>query len=83
MNNVKISVIMSVYNAEKYIAQAIESILQQSFKDFEFIIVNDGSTDNSLAIIKKYEELIVELGLYLERIGYYLLSKRSYFFSKW
>ena len=36
MNNVKISVIMSVYNAEKYIAQAIESILQQSFKDFEF-----------------------------------------------
>lgn len=53
MNNVKISVIMSVYNAEKYIAQAIESILQQSFKDFEFIIVNDGSTDNSLAIIKK------------------------------
>ncbi|MFV9985005.1 MAG: glycosyltransferase family 2 protein [Francisella endosymbiont of Hyalomma asiaticum] len=57
MNNVKISVIMSVYNAEKYIAQAIESILQQSFKDFEFIIVNDGSTDNSLAIIKKYEEI--------------------------
>ncbi|MFV9965334.1 MAG: glycosyltransferase family 2 protein [Francisella endosymbiont of Hyalomma asiaticum] len=48
---------MSVYNAEKYIAQAIESILQQSFKDFEFIIVNDGSTDNSLAIIKKYEEI--------------------------
>lgn len=57
MNNVKISVIMSVYNAEKYIAQAIESILQQSFKDFEFIIVNDGSTDSSLAIIKKYEEI--------------------------
>ena len=57
MNNVKISVIISVYNAEKYIAQAIESILQQSFKDFEFIIVNDGSTDNSLAIIKKYEEI--------------------------
>lgn len=57
MNNVKILVIMSVYNAEKYIAQAIESILQQSFKDFEFIIVNDGLTDNSLAIIKKYEEI--------------------------
>ena len=44
----KISVIMSVYNGEKYLREAIESILSQTFTDFEFIIVNDGSTDSFL-----------------------------------
>jgi glycosyltransferase involved in cell wall biosynthesis len=48
----KISVLLPVYNAEKYIKQAIDSILNQTFSDFEFIIINDGSTDNSLAVIK-------------------------------
>lgn len=51
-----ISAIMSVYNAEKYISQAIDSILNQSFKDFEFIIIEDCSTDNSLAILNSYAE---------------------------
>lgn len=50
----KISVVMPFYNAEKYIAASIESILQQSFSDFEFIIINDCSTDNSDEIVKKY-----------------------------
>jgi len=57
MKTPKISVIMSVYNGEKYLAKAIESILNQTFRDFEFIIINDGSTDNSLNIIKKYAKL--------------------------
>ncbi len=47
---------MSVYNAEKFLPQAIDSILNQSFKDFEFIIVEDCSTDNSLAILNSYAE---------------------------
>ena len=47
----RISVIMSVHNGEKYLGEAIESILNQTFTDFEFIIVNDGSTDSSLRII--------------------------------
>ena len=55
-NNPEISVIMSVYNGEKYLGEAIESILNQTFTDFEFIIVNDGSTDNSLEIIKSYDD---------------------------
>ncbi len=49
-----VTVIMPVYNAEKYLAEAIESILGQTYRDFEFIITNDGSTDNSLEIIKEY-----------------------------
>jgi glycosyltransferase involved in cell wall biosynthesis len=52
----KVSVVMSVYNGEKYLKEAIDSILSQTFKDFEFIIINDGSTDNSLKIIKSYKD---------------------------
>lgn len=55
MNNL-ISVILPVYNGEKYLAEAIESILNQTYINFEFIIINDGSKDNSLEIIRKYEK---------------------------
>ena len=50
----KISVIMPVYNTEKYVTEAIESILNQSFSSFEFIIIDDYSTDWSYEICKKY-----------------------------
>ena len=50
-----ISVVMPVYDAEKYLDEAIQSILNQTYKDFEFIIINDGSTDKSLEIIEKYK----------------------------
>ncbi|GAA4882797.1 hypothetical protein GCM10023311_01140 [Flaviramulus aquimarinus] len=50
----KISVIMAVYNAESYLEEAIDSILEQSFTDFEFLILNDCSTDNSSKILDEY-----------------------------
>jgi len=50
----KISVIMSVFNGEKHIEDAIESILDQTYRNFEFIIIDDGSFDKSLEIIQKY-----------------------------
>ena len=51
-----ISVIMPVYNAEKYLKKSIDCILNQTLKDFEFIIINDGSTDKSEQIIKLYKD---------------------------
>lgn len=50
----KISVVMAVFNGEKYLAEAIESVLDQTFSDFEFFIVNDGSTDRTESIIMSY-----------------------------
>lgn len=56
-----ITVLMPVYNGEKYIAEAIDSILNQTYRDFEFLIVNDGSTDRTEAIIKSYTDKRIKL----------------------
>jgi glycosyltransferase involved in cell wall biosynthesis len=51
-----VSVVMSVYNGQDCVKNAIDSILNQSLRDFEFIIVNDGSTDDSLTILKSFKD---------------------------
>ena len=51
-----VSVVMPVYNCEQYVSLAIESILKQSFTDFEFIIIDDGSTDRSPEIIRQFHD---------------------------
>jgi len=56
-----ISVVMSVYNGEKYIYDAISSIQSQSFEDFEFIIIDDGSVDKSADIIKSFNDPRIRL----------------------
>jgi glycosyltransferase involved in cell wall biosynthesis len=56
VESIKISVVMPVYNAEAYLKDSIESILCQTFTDFEFIIVYDRSTDNSYKIIEEYSK---------------------------
>ncbi len=50
----EISVVMSVYNGERYLKEALDSILEQTFSDFEFIIIDDGSTDRSREILTEY-----------------------------
>ncbi len=56
-----VSVIMPVYNAENYLREAIESILNQTYTNFEFIIIDDNSTDNSLKIIQSYNDPRIKL----------------------
>jgi len=57
----KVSILMSVYNAELYLDETIKSILSQTFIDFEFLIVDDKSTDDSLLILKKYTDKRIKL----------------------
>jgi glycosyltransferase involved in cell wall biosynthesis len=56
MLNPKITVLMPAYNTGKYIHEAISSVLQQTFTDFELLIINDGSTDNTLAVINSFTD---------------------------
>lgn len=61
MNNPKVTVLMAVYNAEQYLQEAMDSILNQTFIDFEFLIINDASTDKSVDIIRSYDDSRVRL----------------------
>ena len=56
-----ISVLITVYNCEQYLKRAVDSILNQTWSDFEIIIVDDGSTDNSLQIIKGYDDARIKI----------------------
>ena len=51
-----VSIIIPVYNVEKYLERCVESCLSQNMENIEIILVNDGSTDNSLNICRKYEK---------------------------
>jgi len=61
MERPKLSIIMSVYNEEKYLREAMDSILNQTFRDFEFLIINDCSTDSSREIILSYPDPRIRL----------------------
>ncbi len=57
----RVSVVMPVYNGEKYIQDAINSILNQTFADFELLIIDDGSTDGSVSVVKSYQDPRIKL----------------------
>lgn len=59
--HILVTVLLPVYNSEKFLREAIDSILHQSFIDFELLIINDGSTDNSLNIINSYHDLRIKI----------------------
>ena len=66
----KVSVIVPVYNVEKYLRQCLDSILQQTYQNLEILIINDGSTDGSDAICREYLEKD-------ERITYHIQSQHG------
>jgi len=57
----RLTVLMPVYNGQEYLRPALESILSQTFRDFEFLILNDGSTDDSVGIIESYQDPRIRL----------------------
>lgn len=61
MNSPVFSIVIPVYNGENFLSRAIDSVLNQSISDFELVIVNDGSTDNSPNIVKKYNDSRIKL----------------------
>lgn len=78
-NTVKVSVIVAVYNAEKYLRQCMDSIVGQTLKDMEIICVNDGSTDGSLEILKHYAKKDARVKVYTkENEGLGGASARNY-----
>lgn len=54
--NPEVSIIMPVYNSEKFVSEAIESVLTQTFANLELIVIDDGSNDNSVSIVKEYQK---------------------------
>ena len=81
----KVSVIIPVYNVERYVEKSIQSVLNQSMKDIEIILVNDGSTDKSAEICDRYgekEERIIVIhkengGLSLSLIHIFMMTYMS------
>lgn len=82
METNKISVILPVYNGEKYVANAIESILNQTYHNIELIIVNDCSADNTLQIIEDYAKKDDRIKIYCNDSNQKLPKSLNIGFSK-
>lgn len=71
MSDKKVSVIMSTYNGEKFVAEQLESILNQTYSNIEIVVRDDGSKDNTVSIIKEYQKKYNNIKLYEgENIGF-------------
>ena len=78
-----ISVLMPVYNSELYLKDAVQSILDQSYKNFEFIIIDDGSVDNSLDILESFKDDRIKLVKKKNNNGYTSLLNESIDYAKY
>lgn len=68
MNNITISIIVPIFNVESYLRRCLDSIVGQSFRDFEVIMIDDGSTDSSYAIAKEYAEKYTNFKLFKNNV---------------
>ena len=66
-NNSLISIVVPIYNASPYLDKCIKSIISQSYKNIEIILINDGSTDNSLCICNSYAESDKRIRVYSKK----------------
>lgn len=69
MKKLKVSVIMPVYNGEKYLTKAIDSILNQTFRDFELIVIEDGSTDSTSELLAAFKDKRIRVVCNKKNIG--------------
>ena len=76
---VKVSVIVPIYNSEKYLKRCIDSLINQTLDDMEFILINDGSTDNSHSIIKSYNDKRIK---YFKRTNHGIGATRNFGIDK-
>lgn len=78
-----VSILIPLYNAEKYLSQCLDSLVNQTYKNLEVIIINDGSTDNSLLVANKYAEKYAHMQVYSqENSGASIARNRAFTLSK-
>ena len=69
MSKPEVTVLMPVYNASAYLHEAVDSILNQTFKNFELLAINDGSKDDSLSILKSYRDARIRIVNHPQNVG--------------
>ena len=78
MEQPKVSVIIPVYNSEKYIARCLDSVIEQTYKNIEIIIINDGSKDKSKEILDEYEKKYPNIIRHIEQENKGVAKTRNY-----
>lgn len=77
----KVSVLMSTFNSEKYVSRSIEGILQQKYNDFELLIVDDNSSDNTYGVIKSYSDKNDNIRVYKNNLNLGLTKSLNFLIS--
>ena len=75
--NHRLSIVLPVYNGERYLRQAIDSVLAQSYGDFDLLICNDASTDNSAEIIESYRDRRITVSHHRTNVGLFKTLNRA------